>query len=115
MACWLLGASVHRGPRRECVGIAAGSQRALRAVSPSAKIIAAVKSGTKCWVSSIRRAGLQPFKPVSAMFSIMRRRISRNTISIGTTLTTEPAISLPVSLLKANWKVVSPNSMLNSD
>ena len=62
-----------------------------------------------------QRGRIQPFKPVSAMFSMMRRRISRNTISIGTTLTTEPAISLPVSLLKANWKVVSPSSMLNSD
>ena len=55
------------------------------------------------------------YSPVSAMFSMMRRRISRNTISIGTTLTTDPAISLPMSLLKANWKVVRPSSMLNSD
>ena len=37
----------------------------------------------------------QPFMPVSATLSMMRRRRIRNTTSIGSTLRSEPAISLP--------------------
>jgi predicted deacylase len=42
-----------------------------------------------------KRPRPQPLRPVRAMFSMMRRRSSRKIISIGRTLTTEPAISLP--------------------
>jgi hypothetical protein len=37
----------------------------------------------------------QPLIPVSAMFSMIRRRKRRKTISIGTVLRVEPAISFP--------------------
>lgn len=41
------------------------------------------------------RSGRHPLMPVNAMFSMIRRRRSKNTISIGTVLNVEPAISFP--------------------
>ena len=60
-----------------------------------------------------RSVPVHPLIPGRATLSMMRRRSRRKMISMGTTLTTEPAISLPVSLVNTNWNAVSPSSMLN--